>query len=46
MKMHEIKKRGATIVLVCARFTHVNQVCEQAIWIDKGRRCRWARRPT
>ncbi len=37
VKMHEIKKRGATIVLVSHSFTHVNQVCEQAIWIDKGR---------
>lgn len=37
VKMHEIKKRGATIVLVSHSFTHVNQVCEQAIWIDKGK---------
>lgn len=37
VKMHEIKKRGATIVLVSHSFTHVNQICEQAIWIDKGK---------
>ncbi|MEN6627911.1 MAG: ATP-binding cassette domain-containing protein [Candidatus Sumerlaeia bacterium] len=37
VKMHEIKKRGATIVLVSHSFTHVNQICDQALWLDRGR---------
>ncbi|MCA9443138.1 MAG: ABC transporter ATP-binding protein, partial [Candidatus Omnitrophica bacterium] len=37
VKMHELKKSGVTIVLVTHSYTHVVQICEQAIWLHKGK---------
>ncbi|MCL5269646.1 MAG: ABC transporter ATP-binding protein [bacterium] len=36
-KMHELKKNGVTIVLVSHSHTHVVQLCDNALWINRGR---------
>lgn len=36
IKMYELKKRGITIVLVSHSHTQVMQLCDKAIWMDKG----------
>ncbi len=36
IKMHQLKKNGVSIILVSHSHTHVTQLCEHAMWIDKG----------
>lgn len=36
IKMHQLKKDGVSIILVSHSHTHVTQLCEYAMWIDKG----------
>ena len=37
VKLHELKKRGVTIVLVSHSHTDVAQLCDRALWIHKGK---------
>ena len=37
IKMHQMKKQGVTIVLVSHALTHVMQICERALWLNKGK---------
>lgn len=37
IKMHQLKKEGVSIILVSHSHTHVTQLCENAMWIDKGK---------
>lgn len=37
IRMHELKKRGVTIVLVSHSHTSVIQMCDKALWIHKGK---------
>lgn len=36
IKMHQLKKQGVSIVLVSHNHTQVMQLCDFAIWLDKG----------
>lgn len=36
VKMQELKERGVTIVLVSHAHTQVLQLCENALWLDRG----------
>ena len=35
-KLHEIKKQGATIVIVSHSFEQIEQICDKSIWIENG----------
>ena len=37
IKMHQLKKEGVSIILVSHSHTHVTQLCEHAMWINKGK---------
>jgi ABC-type polysaccharide/polyol phosphate transport system ATPase subunit len=37
VKMQELKERGVTIVLVSHAHTQVIQLCENALWLDRGK---------
>lgn len=37
VKLHELKQSGVAIVLVSHSHTNVVQICERAIWLEKGR---------
>jgi ABC-type polysaccharide/polyol phosphate transport system ATPase subunit len=41
VRMHELKKQGVTIVLVSHSHTSVIQMCDQALWIHKGKMMKW-----
>ncbi|MFH0259609.1 ABC transporter ATP-binding protein [Vibrio barjaei] len=36
MKMHQLKKEGMSIILVSHSHTQVTQLCDVAVWMDKG----------
>jgi ABC-type polysaccharide/polyol phosphate transport system ATPase subunit len=36
VKMHELKKQGVSIILVSHSHTHVTQLCDTAIWLERG----------
>ncbi len=37
IRMHELKNRGVTIILVSHSHTQVVQLCERAMWLDHGK---------
>ena len=37
IRLHELKKQGVSFVLVTHSHTHAVQICEQAIWLDRGK---------
>ncbi len=37
VRLQELKKRGAAIVLVSHSHTHMIQICERGVWLDRGR---------
>lgn len=37
VKLHELKQSGVTVVLVSHSHTNVVQLCERAMWIEKGK---------
>lgn len=36
MRLQELKKRGVTFILVSHNMTHIVQMCDQAVWLEKG----------
>ncbi len=40
VRMHELKKQGATIVLVTHSHTQAGQLCDQALWLQRGKAMR------
>lgn len=36
IKMHQLKKQGVSIILVSHNHTQVTQLCDHALWLDKG----------